>query len=571
MNFKKFLCLLKFTCLLTTVSLGLSPAVAGTQAVTPPHGAVIKPDVELEIPPPQFRTWQEMEAAAALEAAGPPSPPRVKPFRPTFGNAAYKALKDQAAQVLQAPAAPGITAPTPLAPTSLTSTINFDGANSVAAGNFHPPDTEGAVGLNHFVEVTNSHLDIYLKAAPNTPVKSVPLSSFFGYTTQVLFDPRVIYDSISQRWIISADATAESITVQKFFFAVSQGLPNDSSNPTGAFYIYNVNVSDKNNVVGGVEWDFPQIGMDQNAIIFTANFFDQTGNFVDARMFTMAKSLLYGGPSQTIIPTKLFTGLVGTLSAPIVLDTNPNTYLVAADSGIDVSTVTIYTLTNSAANSPTLNSTNPDHITVPAYAIPANAPQPGTAAQLDTSDARFVNAGTQIGDSLFQVHSISRSPTSQLGAVCRFYEFDTVKKTVIQQGDFSRSASSSNFNASIAANRRKDVFVTWSATDNNVNAEVRFSGRLHNDASGVIPSPGSLLFGSATFFNVTADPVKNQRWGDYSAVSLDPADPSGATAWIVNETIPVPTSNTRWGSRIGRIRLPINTSLPAVDLLLLGD
>ena len=84
-----------------------------------------------------------------------------------------------------------------------------------------------------------------------------------------------------------------------------------------------------------------------------------------------------------------------------------------------------------------------------------------------------------------------------MGAKCRFYEFDTVNKTVIQYGDFSRSSTSYDFNASIAANRHKDVFVTWSATDptNNVNAKVRFSGRLHTDPAGVIPSPGSLLFG----------------------------------------------------------------------------
>ena len=146
MNFKTFLCLLSSTCLLTAVILGLSPAVAGAQAVTPPPGAAIKPNVQLEIPPPQLRTWQEMEAAAALEAAGPPPPPRVKPFRPTIGDAAYKALKAKAAQALQAPVALGITAPAPLAPTALTSKINFDGVNSVTAGNFRPPDTEGAAG-----------------------------------------------------------------------------------------------------------------------------------------------------------------------------------------------------------------------------------------------------------------------------------------------------------------------------------------------------------------------------------------------------------------------------------------
>ena len=233
----------------------------------------------------------------------------------------------------------------------------------------------------------------------------------------------------------------------------------------------------------------------------------------------------------------MFTRLTGTLSPPLVLDENPNTYLVAADSPSD-NKVSLYTLTNSAADPPTLS--GPATIPVPAYTMPANASQPGTSATLDTSDCRFVNTGTQIGNSLFQVHTIAIGGLAK----CRFYEFDTVNRQIIQSDTFGSSATSSDFNASIAANRRKDVFVTWTSTDTTVNAEVRYSGRLHTEPLGLISSPGSLLFGSDTYYS------KSDRWGDYSAVSLDPADPRGLTAWIVNERI---LSHTSWGSRIGRI------------------
>jgi hypothetical protein len=437
-----------------------------------------------------------------------------------------------------------------LALTPLTGTIDFEGVDSVTAGNLTPPDTHGAVGLNHFVEITNSHLDIYAKAAPNTRVNSLPLSAFFGYTSQLLFDPRVIYDLKDNRWIISAAARPESTTVQRFFFAVSV-----TADPLGTYYIYQVNVSDG---FGGF-WDFPMAGLDWNAVIFTANCFDSLhGNaFIDARMFAVAKSLVYSGQPLTL---HLFTGLTGTLTPPLVLDSNPNTYLVAANNGD--TKVTLYTLTNSALAIPTLSTGAP--ITVTPYAVPANAPQPGTTATLDTSDARFVNAGPQIGNSLFQVHAINSGGFAR----CRFYEFDTVNKQVVQSGTFGRSSTSFDFNASIAANRRKDVFVTWSSTDTGVNAEVRFSGRLHTEPLGVIASPGSLLFGSDTFYR--ANPaITEQRWGDYSAVSLDPSDPRGLTAWIVNERI---LSNSSWGSRIGRINLPpYGGNLPALYLLLLSD
>ena len=527
--------------------LGGLVALAGAQQTASPGEAVIKPTLKLIIPPPQVRTREQMKAAAALEAGAPAPPQREIPFRPTMGEAAYKAHKARAAQdrALQAPMAPETQSAAPLAPTTLTETINFEGVNSITAGGLRPPDTHGAVGLNHFVEITNSHLDIFEKAVPNNRVHSVSLRAFFGHTTY-LYDPRVIYDLDYNRWIISAIAPIESDILQRFFFAVSQ-----TADPLGAYYIYQANVSDG---LGGF-WDFPQLGLDQNAVIFTTNFFSKFGDFLGARVFPAAKSLLYNGHNPT---PSMFTGLAGTLAPPLVLDRNPNTYLVAANTGDDK--VTLYTLTNSAADPPTLSAGA--IIPVPPYTVPPSALQPGTAATLDTSDGRFVNAGTQIGNSLFQVHSINSGGYAR----CRFYEFDTVNKQVIQSGDFGRSGTSFDFNASIAANRRKDVFVTWSSTDVGVNAEVRFSGRRHTDPQGVIPSPGSLLFGSDTFYLVSGT---EQRWGDYSAVSLDPADPRGLTAWIVNERI---VSTTVWGSRIGRISLPpYDSSLPAVYFLLFSD
>jgi hypothetical protein len=511
--------------------------------------AEIHPELQFQVPPARMRTWKEMEAEAQLAAGRIAPAAREIRFLPTVGEAAYREHKSQAARIkaLQAPAGPAIESAVPLAPAAFAATINFDGVDSVTAGGFYPPDTHGAAGLNHFVEVTNFHLDIYLKAVPSTRVKSVSLNNFFGYTAQTLFDPRVVYDPVFHRWIISASAFRESDTVQWFFFAVSQ-----TDDPTGAFFINQINVS----AGPATLWDYPQVGLDRQAVIFTANFFNGT-TYIDARMFTVAKSLLYSGQSFTL---QMLTGLAGTLTPPLVLDENPNTYLLAA--GFADNKVTLYILTNSAS-SPSLT---PAIIPVPAYTAPPDAPQPGTTLTLDTLDSRFVNVSTQIGNSLFQVHTINIEGFARP----RFYEFDPVNLQVIQSGTFAAGSASYDFNASIAANVHKDVFVTWSATapGNGVNAEVRFSGRLHLDPPGVIPGPGSLLFGSATFYGVNSSTI-SQRWGDYSAVSLDPADPAGVTAWIVNERI---LTTTSWGSRIGRIGLPsFDYSMSGIYLLLLGD
>ncbi|MCF6156638.1 MAG: hypothetical protein E3K36_15700 [Candidatus Brocadia sp.] len=472
---------------------------------------------------PQVRTPEDMEATeAALRDAGKmPVVPRI-PFRPTMSEIDYKTAKAAAAAEAGI-GNPDVESPkVPLAPPNLKG-VNIDGVNQIEAGGARPPDTHGAVGLDHFVEVTNSHVDIYQKS-DGARVKSVSLASFFGYTNQTLFDPRCVYDSTEDRWIISAEAFQESATVQRHFVAVSV-----TSDPLGSFYIYNGDVNFKNN---NDFWDFPHLGLDSKAIIITANIFGRI-SYRETRMVVADKSRLYNGLSARL---KLFTGLEGTLAPPIVLDNNDKTFLVAATSS---GVITKYTLTY-PGGIPTLASSA---ITVPAYSVPPSAKQPGTTETLDTSDLRFVNASTQIGDSLWQVHTINVNGLPKP----RFYEFNTATDTVIQSGIISASTTSNDWNASIAANTNNDVYVTWSSTDPNagINAQVRFSGRLHTDPINTISS-GNVLSTSSTFYDPSTD--NPERWGDYSAVTVDPEDPM--RAWIVNEKI---NRSVVWGSRIGEI------------------
>src|SRR5262249_38524566 len=238
-----------------------------------------------------------------------PLPAREIPFRPTMDRSEYDAAKARANFYGPGAAKPFTEAFAPLA-TPVIRTTNLGGES--AQEGLGPPDTEGAVGTTHFVEVTNSHIDMYTRQNTATlPLaKSVTLATFFGYTTETLFDPRVVYDSTWNRWIVTADAFAESATVQRFFIAVST-----TADPTGPFFSYSLNVNffGNNNF-----WDFPQLGIDQDAVLFTANIF--SGNtFMGADFFAIAKARLYNGLGFTV---PVFTSLVGTLAPPIVRDQN---------------------------------------------------------------------------------------------------------------------------------------------------------------------------------------------------------------------------------------------------------
>jgi hypothetical protein len=249
----------------------------------------------------------------------------------------------------------------------------------------------------------------------------------------------------------------------------------------------------------------------------------------------VAKARLYNGLGFRV---PMFSGLCGTLAPPIVRDDNPNTYLVCAPPV--ASTVTKYTMTNSSR--PAGTTLTPSIINVPFYRLPRSASQPGTDFPLDALDARFVNASTQIGNSLWQVHTIAY-PTND-APTPRFYEFDTVLDTIRQSDSFFVDDFSDDFNASIAVDDSNSrAFVTWSSTNaqRNVHAQVRFGG-CTPAASCHIDVMAPPVITSGTFFRLG-------RWGDYSAITLDPSDPDGA--FLVNEYI---IGNTMWGSRIAQIR-----------------
>jgi hypothetical protein len=461
--------------------------------------------------------------------------------------AVYRSMKE-AAQRAAAPSKPLMLAPEgPLAPPTLKG-INFEGITQAAAcGTCRPPDTHGAVGPSNFVEVVNTRIVVYNKATP-TPalLLSTSLTAFFG-ATESLFDPRVAYDQAWNRWVIVATRRAASSTdpVRRWFLAVST-----TGNPAGAYFKYQVFFGG-GPFNAGDWWDYPNLGMDQDAVLVTGNIFDTpTGPFKFAAMMPIAKARIYNGLAFGV---PVFTGLAATLAPPIVQDQNKNAYFVAANNFTHLHLYRGENMSNAGQATLVLQAL----LNVPDYAVPPAAPQVGTADRLDTLDRRFVYASAQYGDSLWNVHTIN------LGgfAAPKFYQIDTEgvgANTLKQSGFFFESNTSHDFNASIAANTGNEAFVTWSSTDvANPNvllrhqARVRISGRQPVQPLGVITA-GSALFTSPTFYNPSISAV--ERWGDYSAVSLDPTAVVGCAsnrrAWIVNERI---INATNWGTRIARI------------------
>src|SRR5882672_11182149 len=156
------------------------------------------------------------------------------------------------------------------------------------------PDTQGAVGPNHLMVTLGSQVRIQDRAGG--VLSTVSLDAFWGSLgNSNVFDPRVIYDGINQRWLtvaISNPATNNSALL----LAVSE-----SSDPTGNWFRHQVRVD----LTDGVYASSPNLGLSRDWVIVSAAMKDKTGlYFFSADMFIFNRTNLYAGSLSITNPAQ---------------------------------------------------------------------------------------------------------------------------------------------------------------------------------------------------------------------------------------------------------------------------
>jgi hypothetical protein len=513
------------------------------QASDEPEAAVA------EVAAATLRTPEEMAAFAATYA-----PPLVDPEalplvnRPDMDPQLYEALKAAAdgdadwaaAARIGRPAAPPSNDPVPSTPPALDP-VRCNGIGQLApvAGGWIPPDTHGAVGDTQFAQIVNSAYRVYTKAntgnCPTAQLLNTPLYAFFGYTEQTLFDPRVVYDMTYDRWIVTAEGFPETDGDQWHYVAVSR-----TPDAAGAYWIYRFNVG---TMFNGLFWDYPQLGYDEEAIIITANLFTET-DYAGVGLFFLPKHRMYaglgfsycwfGGPWN---PPELN---YSTTAPPLVLDQGPYTALVAAAAAPANNIRMTKWVGTSRACPMFLGYTDIPYN----YSVPPSARQPGyesnPAYYLDTIGGRFQNASTQRGMPVFGVPVTlwQTNTTGDFGyATPHALKINADAGTLDENCQYWTGSLSYDFNPAIAANYNGDIFITYSSTDPSLglNAQVRMTGKKAADGCGTLFSD-ILVNQSGNPLTGNYDPNKGlQRWGDYSAVTIDPSN--STKAWGTNEKI----------------------------------
>ncbi len=363
-----------------------------------------------------------------------------------------------------------------------------------AGSNSYPPDTMGAIGPEHFVEVLNGNVSVYGKAAPHDRLVNITIASFFagaGLEGDRIGDPRVLFDHHSGRWIVIATDWESRIYLA---FSMTQ-------DPVGDWLKTYF-------VASQVSWsDFPTLGVDGLGIYISE--WTQENS-----IFAIDKApLLESEPSLgtvTAFPDVAHQGI----TQPAHTYGDPGGEYLVSRTG--ATTLRIRRV-NPPLTAPTL--TEIGDVVIQAHVVAPTIPALGSLEGLAWDDHRMQMAVYRDG-SLWTCHTIGINGR----AACRWYQIDPVNHEVQDYGTVSDDTLH-YFYPSIMVNQNGDVVMGLSGSSEYQYAAAYYTGRRADDPPGEMAPPALLREGVA--------PYNLERWGDYSYTTLDPVDE--LTFWTVQE------------------------------------
>jgi outer membrane protein assembly factor BamB len=491
-------------------------------ATTLPNGVTLIPLVKSDVSPP-LRTIKPLPSGPPHEMPEPGTSPEFQ--------SRFKPLSDPVVQNWNAPMAmPAVT--------------TFEGDDTEAGT---PPDTNGDIGLTQYVETVNTSFEVFNRTGTILygPATINTIFSGFGGGCEVNNDgdPVVKYDRRADRWVISQFSVSSTPYLQ--CIAVSQ--TNDA---TGAWYRYSYSFGTRNFN------DYPKIGVWPDAYYFANNI------FANGRTFSGATACAYDRTNMLTNTGVRATQCFGPNAAdysmlPSDMDGPTNPPAGEPDFFLELNTGTSLTQHKFHVDFVTPGNSTfgaAQNITVAAYTQLCNGgtcvPQSGTAQQNDSLADRLMyrlayrNMGSY--ESLVVTHSVNPGT----GGGIRWYEIRSPATTpaVFQQGTFAPDASY-RWMGSAAMDHMGDIAAGYSISSSAMHPSINYAGRLVGDPAGLFSQ------GEATMFT---GPGSNtgpySRWGDYSAMQIDPAD--DCSFWYVQEYYPATGNSFSWHTRVGHFKFP---------------
>ena len=453
--------------------------------------------------------------------------------------------------------------PTAQMPDTLT---NWEGISSTGV---LPPDTNGQVGRNHYVQIVNSSSGAQVRVWDKTG------KQLYNFGLENLWpsgnvcrddahgDPVVFYDQLANRWILTQFALPDPPYYQCFAVSKRDNPTNDPND----WWLYGFKVHEtKMN-------DYPKFGVWPDGYYMSANQFDSNG-WAGAGVWVFDRAAMLEGKSATFQyfdVADMNNNYGGLLPSNLMGSTQPPqgapNYYMSVDMDWNNSDDVLHIFEFHTDWSTPSNSTfrlvkdltvDPFNWNFDGSGGSRNnwdIPQPDTDVELDSLSDRLMmhlwyrNYGDH--ESLVVNHTVNVGSNSDHAGI-RWYEVrgGTVNTTlsdatIYQQGTYAPDAEN-RWMGSVAMDHVGNLAIGYSVSSKNTYPSIRYAGRLSSDDAGQLPQDeAEIIAGGGSQTHSAA------RWGDYSAMSVDPAD--DCTFWYTTEYMES-TSKADWHTRVASFK-----------------
>ena len=415
----------------------------------------------------------------------------------------------------------------------------FDGGENddnafVLATLIAPPDTNGDVGKDHYVQMYNLLTEIFDKDG-NTVLGPFPTNAFWaGLGGECEFDnagdPIVLYDEETDRWLITQFTASfqDAICV-----AVST-----TSDPTGSYYQYEFDFT-------GIGFpDYPKFGYSTGGINVMVNLFSPYQG-PGLGVIDKAEAMVAGPATMVFFTVGVaeFGFIPGDNDGPVFDNTLPTFFTMNGGSGdrVDVFEITPdwATPANSTIAEVAKISVTPFDNDLCNASREACVPQPGSGTGafpnnivfLAAISDRFMHRGQtrDFGNRKVAMlnHTVDVDGSGLAGV--RWYELENKKDEGWQLKKENTYSPDSNHRwmGSIAMTVSGRTCLGYSLSSQTVHPSIAVAGRHgtsnHMNVPEVIAYDGNVDGWVQT---------RTVRWGDYSAMAVDPVDD---TCWYTQE------------------------------------
>ena len=463
-------------------------------------------------------------------------------------------------------------------PEAMPSATTFAGQGNTTCG-CEPPDPNGDVGPNHYVQVVNTGYAVYNKSG--TLLTSGTLQSLWSSMTGSQCastddgDPIVLYDRAADRWIISqfslSPANHQCIACSK------------TSDPTGQWYTWDFLWS------ATIMNDYPHFGVWPDGYYMACNQFN--GNnwagagaacFERAAMLTgssgarMVKFDIGSGSSTHNLDYggQLPSDLEGATAPPAGM---PNLFAEADDQNFPGDTQAHIRLwkfhvdwTNTGNS--TFGNSGPAGTMDPNFVIPCTnftympncgtssdpnsycVPQKGTSTKIDDLGDRIMHRTAYHNFGTYESLTLNLTVDAGSGrAGIRWWELRNASTTpaIYQEATYAPSDSLYRWMASMAMNKAGDLAIAYSSSSSSTYPNLAYSGRFAGDPLNNLSQGEATMYAGASYFS-------GNRWGDYTCLKTDPSD--DCTFWFTDE---YGTSSHAWTTRVGHFKVvPLAPAAP---------